>query len=405
MDPNTDDQVISGHAAPPPENWGDPNAPDIMAAMDQFFEQEGNPLPDPVAPEPQKAVPDAPVTPKEAREEELPDIDPDFFPDATTDAPDDKPVDPPVDGFDEVAFDKQTEEEVKGMDVKAGEKFRALKAELKEAKKVTVTPEIQAKLKELEIKAAEVEGLKERMVSLSSQSAKLQMENEPAYQDQVVKPAETLFTNADKLSGSLGLEPEVLRAIIRERDLETQETLMEEHFGSKSLLVQSKVAKMAEDFNSLVSKREEMFSDAETRIEKMRAERIDKDRRLLDEQRRVVQTFQKQRWEDHKDLIPGFVEDGEETEAYKRLMKRGLSIDFGTARAEDQAAAAFAGTVLPHLIKQVRELQNSLAAYVKDDKKALKSRPGAGASVTAPNATKAPKNFDEAMAADYNFTS
>jgi len=247
--------------------------------------------------------------------------------------------------------------------------------------------------------------LKERMVSLSSQSAKLQMENEPAYQDQVVKPAETLFTNADKLSDSLGLEPEVLRAIIRERDLETQETLMEEHFGSKSLLVQSKVAKMAEDFNSLVSKREEMFSDAETRIEKMRAERIDKDRRLLDEQRRVVQTFQKQRWDDHKDLIPGFVEDGVETETYKRLMKRGLSIDFGTARAEDQAAAAFAGTVLPHLIKQVRELQNSLAAYAKDDKKALKSRPGAGASVTAPNATKAPKNFDEAMAADYNFTS
>ena len=421
MSTATDEQVITGDTPPQAENWGDPNV-DMMAEMDKFFDSQASgeeytpsaPKEAPATPaEPEKpaetpaeVVPDKPAKTKEAVEGELPDIAEDFFPDASETLEDTKEEVKPGD-FDEEAFDKQTEEEVKGMEAKAGEKFRALKAELKEAKKTTITPDVQNKLKELEIKAAEVDGLKERMVELSSASAKLQMENEQVYQDQVVKPAASIFTNADKLSETVGLEPNILRAIIRERNLETQEALMEEHFGSKSLLIQSKVAGMAEGFNNLVSRREEMMADAEARIERSRAERVESDKRLLNEHRVAVQTLQKDLWKEHEELIPGLLDDdGNKTDIYKKLMARGLAIDFGMARAQDQARAALSGTVLPHALKQIRVLQTRLSAYEAGDKKKVRSSPAAGSSVSAtPADGNKPKTFEEAMAADYNFTS
>jgi len=412
MSTATEEQVIPGNTPPAPENWGDPNV-DMMAEMDKFFDGEaaGTPVEPPAEPTPSEptkpadGVSDTPSEPKEAVVDELPDIAEDFFPDASEKPVETKEEVKPGD-FDEEAFDKQTEEDVKGMEAKAGEKFRALKAELKEAKKTVITPDVQNKLKELELKAAEVDGLKERMVELSSQSAKLQMENEQVYQDQVVKPAASIFANADKLSETVGLDPSILRTIIRERNLETQEALMEEHFGTKSLLIQSKVAAMAEGFNNLVSKREEMMADAESRIERSRAERVEADKRLLNEQRIAVQTIQKALWEEHKELIPGLVDDdGNETEIYKKLVSRGLAIDFGMARAKDQARAALSGTVLPYALKQIRDLQTRLSVYEKDDKKKVRSSPSAGSSVN-PTPTSAHKieTFDEAMAKDYQFT-
>jgi hypothetical protein len=404
--------IIEGNTPPPAENWGDPNAPDIMAAMDKFFGQEDpikeTPPPAPVEPA-AKETPPEPVekTPKEEvklPENDLPEFDDDYFPDSL-ETPSESKEEVKSEGFDEAAFDKQTEEEVKGMEAKAGEKFRALKAELKEAKKTTLTPDIQAKLKELELKTAEVDGLKQRMVELSGESAKLQIENDDDYKNQVVKPAATLFSKSDELAEAVGVDPQLLRSIIRERDLQVQEGLMEEHFGNKSLLIQSKVAAMAEGFNSLLAKREEMLNDAELRIEKNRIARAEAEKKMLNDQRVAVQSIQKSMWEEHKELIPGLLdEDGEETDTYKKLVARGLAIDFGKARAKDQARAALSGTVLPHALRQIRELQNQLAVYQKDDKKKVRSSPSAGSSVNPTPINQTPATFEEAMAADYDFT-
>lgn len=408
MDPN-EETIIEGNTPPEAENWGDPNAPDIMSALDKFFGQEETPkevIPQaaPVKEEkPADVVEKPPEKVAETPSNDLPEFEEDFFPDST-ETPVESKEEAKSGEFDEAAFDKQTEEEVKGMEAKAGEKFRALKAELKEAKKTTLTPEIQTKLKELELKTAEVDGLKQRMVELSGESAKLQMENEDEYKDLVVKPAATLFSKADELSEAVGIDPQILRSIIRERDLPTQEGMLEEHFGSKSLLIQSKVAAMAEGFNALLSKREEMLSNAEARIEKNRLARIESEKKILNDQRVAVQSIQKSMWEEHKELIPGFVdEDGEETEIYKKMVSRGLAIDFGKARAKDQARAALSGTVLPYALKQIRELQNQLSAYQKDDKKKLRTSPSAGNSVNPTPINQTPKTFEEAMAEDYDF--
>lgn len=389
------------------ENWGDPKI-DMMKAMDEFF--EGPSKVEPVAEQTSEVNIEAapPVSTPPVEVENTPEptsiIEEEFFPDADKAPKESKPELKEGD-FDEDAYDKQTEEDVKGMDLKAGDKFRALKAELKAAKQQTVTPEIQAKLEQLEIKAQEAEGLRLRIAEISSQSAKLQVENEEIYQTEIVEPAADIFTNADRLSDTVGLDPSILRAIIKERDLEVQEQLMEEHFGSKSLLIQSKVATMAEGFNSLIVKRERLLANAEKTIERSNVERIEKSNRLLNEQHKAVQVHQKKYWDKYKQYFPGFVEDGIDTPTMKKLMSKGLSIDFGLARAEDQGFAAFASASLPHALDQIAVLTKRLSAYEKADSKAVQQGTSAGKSVTSsPSEGAAPKDFMEMMSSDYAFT-
>jgi hypothetical protein len=401
------------------ENWGDP-AVDMMAEMDKFFEQEGQPsepVPaEPAAPQeavetpPADTVPETPVDATQTPSDDEPVLPEDFFPDATEAA--EETEETPADGFDEEAFDKQTEEEVKGMEAKAGEKFRALKAELKEARKATVTPEVQTKLQELELKAAEVDGLKERMKELSSQSAKLQMESEPRYENEVLKPAALIFEKGNEIADAYGIDPKVINQLVRIQDRKARNEFIAEHLTGDHVpeeqrlnrVDETAVYQLAHEYGMLVGKRNEMLSKAETLIEQGKIERIEAQKKLLGDQRVAVQKLQKAEWEKFKDVIPGLTEDGKETAAYKKLMAVGMSIDFSTARAQDQAKAAFSGVVLPHVVKQVIDLQKRLAAYEKDDRKKVATGPSASSSVAASPAEKKAEDFMDAMAKDYNFT-
>lgn len=391
-----------------PENWGDPNA-DIMAAMDKYFDGEpaqtapvATPSPEvtPVASTP--AEPSTPSTPV-AIEEAEPVIEEDFFSEPVEI---NKDAEPPVkDGdFNEKAFDLQTEEEVKGMDAKAGEKFRALKAELKAAKQVTLTPEVQAKLQELELKSSEIDGLKARLADVSSQSAKLKVENEERYQREVVQPATSIFTQADALSERLQLDPQILRQIIKERDPVTQEELMSTHFGEASLVIQSKVLGFSEKFGDLIERREAMLANAESELEQLKTQRIESERKLLADQRISVQTLQKSLWDKYKEVIPGFVDEDGETPKFRELVAKGLSIDFSRAKANDMAFAAFAGSALPHAMQELATLKKRLAVYEKEDNRKVMTSSKASASLQPTMAEdSADEDFMDAMGKDYSF--
>jgi hypothetical protein len=382
------------------ENWGDPNV-DMMKAMDEFFEPTTTESPAKEAPVPE-VVPVPAKKEPQVIEEVKPIIEEEFFSDAADDVPEVKEEKP--EAFDEEAFDKQTEVEVKGMEVKAGEKFRALKAELKAAKQSVLTPEVKTKMEALELKAQEAEGLRLRIAEISASSAKLQVENDDTYQAEVVQPAADIFTRADALATMYDTEPTILRAIIKERDRKVQNELIAEHLADFSDFDRNEAYRMIQDFNGLVTKRDRMMENAEKTIEKSRASKIENDKRLMEDQRRVVQTFQKDIWQKYKEHIPGFVEEGADTPVLKKLMAKALSIDFSQAKARDQAYAAFAGTALPHAVNEIAALKKRLSTYEKGDVKALKQGPGAGASLTAtPSGEKAPKTFMEAMAQDYNF--
>jgi hypothetical protein len=140
---------------------------------------------------------------------------------------------------------------------------------------------------------------------------------------------------------------------------------------------------MIQDFKGLVSKRDRMMADADKEIERQQVQRIEQEKQLLAEQRKAVQTIQKDIWSKYKEVIPGFVDDGEETPEYKKLMSKALSIDFGTAKARDQAYAGFAGVVLPHVVKELGEMRKRLSAYEKADGKSQRGAPKPSDSVKA----------------------
>lgn len=395
------------------ENWGDSSGMGIMAAMEKAFDSPPSAnQTQPKEVEVKKTEsfnqteevkstdtsPNATSTPVKEDKPTTPIIDEEFFSQAPETAPEAKAETKPGE-FNEDAYDKQTDEDTKGMDDKAGLKFKALRAELKAAKQTVITPDVQAKLSELEIKAAELDGVKARLAEISSQSAKLKVESGDKYLNEVAQPAADIFSRADTLAAAYEGEPSVLRAIIKERDRKTQNELISEHLSDFSDFDRSEVYRMAQDFNGLVAKRERMLANADREIEQQKVERIESDKNMLAKQRLAVQSHQKDIWNKYKEVIPGFVDNEGDTPAFKQLMAKGLSIDFSLAKASDMAFAAFAGSALPHVVKELSELKQRLKVYEKDEIKTRKRAPSPGDSVQiTPSENEQPMSFMERFA-------
>lgn len=370
------------------QDWGDPGGDGILADMARVFDASPD---EPAIEEPQAVEPVKPAEPVEATTpepsaiEETPILmDEEFF---GADEPE-PAKEPAKEGdFDEAAFDRQTEEEVKGMDAKAGEKFKALKAELKAARQTSITPEVKAKLEALELKAQEADGLRLRIDELSNVSAKLKVENDPDYSRQILEPAAEIFAKSDELAAMYSAEPAILREIIKETDRRKQNELIAKHLDEFSDFDRNEIYRMTQDFGQLVSKRGQMMSDAEGNLARMEARRAEEQSRALQEQRSAVQSLQRNIWNKYKEVIPGFTdENGEATSTYSKLMAKSLSLDFSRAKGQDQAFAAFAGMALPHVVQQVAILKKELAVYRKEDQRSVAGRPLAGSAVTSSSA-------------------
>ena len=399
-------------------NWGDPSGEGLTAGLDKFFDQEDEAKLK-LAPEPEKVEVEAKeeieakeeVETEEKTEEKVADImDEDFFPPEEKEEKEEK-----TDDFDDKAFEEQTDALTKGMEAKPGEKFKELRNELKEFKKKaleSVVPEDTVKeIAALKLQIQEQEGLQARFDEMAGKSAKLQVESSKAYESGITKPAKALFEKADALAEAYQIDPSHVRAIIKESDVAKRDAMVEEFLSDVPAYNQARVIHHSEEFSSLLQKREDMFSaspllivasasesmssrfssllqkredmlsDADATISKGLAENIVSEQKALDEQRQVVQTIQGDIFEKYKDKIPGFMEDGQETAAFKQLKGKGLSIDFGKARARDQALAAFSGVVLPHAMQEISKLQKELSAYRDEDASAKKGSTSSGNSV------------------------
>jgi hypothetical protein len=382
------EQIMEG------QPYADPALGGINDAFDKLFDQQ-DPVPSaPAAPHEPPVTPesaDAPESPqkteKASTEAKKPieikeiKIDDDFF---TDDEPVKEEVHEDKTGFDEEAFDKETEEATKGMEAKAGDKFKALRQELKEAKQKTITPEVEKKLSELEMKAAEADGLRQRMEELAIQSAKIKVETSDEFDKEVRKPVDDLYVKAEELAGLYEGDPKLLWAIVTERDRKKQNDLIKEHLGEFSDFDRSEVYRMSQDFSGLLIRRQAMLDEADKYIQKIEADKVKQTEIALEEHKKTVQTFQRDIWRKYKDVIPGFTDDdGKETPEFRALMNRSMSLDFSRATPRDQAFAAFSGVILKHMVGQVNALRRQLAEYEAGDERAIKARPGTGGSVSA----------------------
>jgi hypothetical protein len=301
--------------------------------------------------------------------------------------------------FNEDSFNKETEEMSKGMDAKAGDKFRALRQELKEYKQkqteVKVPADIEAKIKDLELKASEAEGLRQQVEELSSVSAKVKVESSREYKQKVLEPAITILQESEKIATAHDVDPEVVQDIIREQDRELQIDLINAHLSGLNELEKQDLYRMIYEYRGLGKIRQEMLENASAKLSQIEAEQIEQQQRQLEEEKKAVQQIQSSIWDKYKAVIPGFTnENGDPTEDWSKLRNRALSIDFSKAAGKDKAYAAFAGVALPHVIKELNNAKKMLQELTGKEANEILRRPKLGQPVAE---SAEPEDFLTAM--------
>lgn len=374
-----------------PVSYGDPGLT-IMDAFDKF--EAGDPLGQPeVKPE---VVPETPVKKEETApvkavvpDEDDGDIEEGFFKaDDGKEVPDDKKA-VEAKEIDPDAFDKETDELVEGMskEVKPGsaksqyDKFKELRQQLKETQTKTVTPEVEQKLAKFEEKELLIKQLNERIEEMSAADAERIVLNGPEYEEQCAQPAARIFSKAEVLAKAYEGDPDVIKRVLLEGDPKKRAELLKTTLEALETTDKIKVELWADEFDTLRAKRGELLAKAETKVAAYEQRRIETQQQELAEHRKAVETITGTLFEKYLPIIPGLAdENGKPTQTYKDLKAQVSNIDFTKARPRDLAFAGFAGTVVQHLNKQVRQLQRKLAAYEKGDGETVRADPALGAA-------------------------
>jgi hypothetical protein len=294
---------------------------------------------------------------------------------------------PETDALDEEEFDRETEELAKGMAKKAGARFKELRGELKEAKKKLVLAEsderipdsVKEKLEEAELKARKAADLEKQFEELRNTSAKVRLESSDDYKRQVVQPVAGIIRRIESIAAANEIDSGLLQEIVREQNVKTQNNLISEHLADFSERDRAAIYNLSEKFADVVEIRNSMMADAGKAIEKMEAERIDRENQQAEERKGIYRTLQKDLWEKYADRIPGLSdEDGVPTETFDALRAKGLNYDFGKAGEKDMAYAAFAGVLLPHVVKELAKLRRELDSVDGKASKEKRSAPSMG---------------------------
>lgn len=418
-----------------PENWGDPEKKGLMGRLEELdtvFEKGEKPLVQNKESEPKSentkpkeiAKADSESSEEEILEKEIEPVSEEKeVPEKTNETDDDIPVmesdffteeentseESKKEGdFDPDSYDAQTQKMVKAMEEKGhpGDAFAEVRAELKKAKealsKQQPSEDIQAELKELRSISEQYEGLKQRLDEVSSESAQLKVQNSPEYEREVLAPVSKILERAEQIAEVYEVEAAVLKDIVRNPDIKQRDQMLKEYAETLGPVGSGEIGRLASEFSSYRDKREQMLENAEAELERLQIQEIKANELALKAHNEQMQTLQKSMWESNKELIPGFVqENGEVTETYTKMMSKGLSIDFSKARAKDQAFAAFAGTVLPHMAKELAILKKELSEYKQSEETTKRSSPAPSSSVKQTQSSsdsKKPKTFLEAAA-------
>jgi len=332
--------------------------------------------------------------------------------DKNDDATDDLPVIDEADGllgladeakveeFNEQDFDKETESLSEGMNKKASDKFKELRSSLKDykikEKEVVIPNDVQAKLKDLELKAAEADGLRQQVEELSSVSAKVKVESSQEYKKKVLEPAMAILREADQIASSQNVESDIVQSIIKEGNKERQILLIKEHLSDMNEIEKQDLYRMIYEYKGLGKIRNEMLDHASEKLTQIEAQQIEEQKQLFESEKKAVIDIQASIWDKYKTVIPGFSNDnGEPTEEWKQLRNRSLAIDFNKAAGKDKAYAAFAGVTLPHVIKELNAAKKLIQEITGKEASEMLRRPKLGQAPIADVST--PEDFISLM--------
>ncbi len=319
-------------------------------------------LPEPTAGQETATEETATETPETEAEEEFPELGkPATATAETTPAP-----------FDEAAFDASTEEEVKGMEQKAGAKFKALKAQLKENTKELIAlkakpvaaelaPEVQAELVELRAKALEADGLRQRNIELLQLNDAVAVRESPEFIAQVKEPIAAMDGILTLIAESAGLDLNVLAAVVLETDFVKQDKMLDS-LEPKLGRSMRKLEKIVEDYKGVKDLEARMLANPSKSLEVTRAAREASAKAEQLVRTGAFKAATTESFTAYAARVPGFTDSsGSLTDLAKATLAKTVSIDPQSLTPEDLGYMGFCTNAFPEARKAIVALQKENA--------------------------------------------
>ncbi len=274
--------------------------------------------------------------------------------------------------FDEAAFDASTEEEVKGMEVKAGAKFKALKANLKEATKellalkskpatVELPAEVQTELATLRATALEAEGLRQRNTELLQLNDAVAVRESPEFIAQVKEPIAAMDGILALIAESAGLDLQVLAAVVLETDFVKQDKMLDQ-LEPKLGRSMRKLEKIVEDYKGVKDLETRMLANPGKSLETTRAAREQAAKAEQAVRTGAFKAATTESFTAYAARVPGFTDSsGSLTDLAKATLAKTVSIDPQSLTPEDLGYMGFCTNAFPEARKAIVALQKENA--------------------------------------------
>lgn len=350
-----------------------------------------------------KAEPDAePDKAAKPAKIEKPDEDSDEFPDIGEE------VEEEPETFDEDGYDKETQALLKSLEEKGhpGDVYKKLRAELKEAKQATTNkqvnvdeiPEYLEAKKELEALKPlkdEVEGLRQQRDELLKVTDEVAVETLPEFIQGVKEPLKAMDTDLSAIAQATGVDKAALLAVIREKDLGKQDTMLGELEGDLSRRALARLERIMEDYPKVIETRDKMYENKSDEIRRSRENQEVEQRKQSEAQIQEFQSNTKSAFDRYAKSIPGFLDStGNLSQRAQTEMKKAMAINIHDLSTGDMAFLAFSARAIGPMREELRRLESLTNGGKSPSSKPAKiADPGS----TKPNSTEEPESFMEAM--------
>ena len=273
--------------------------------------------------------------------------------------------------FDEAAFDAETDAELKDMEGKERDKWKSLKAQLKEAKQTPVASpkeaELESKLEGLAEKAARVEELEALNGKLTEESYEIAVKASREYQDAYEVPVQLVSEELKALSKAFELDERAVARAIGEtnpRSLADKiDALMPEYNdeGESNARykrhIEQKVSQMATDYNQALHSQEALLTDAQATHEENQLARAEVSKA---EQAKAHKLYKLQVKEITDEYAKQPVSD-KNKEGLKKALAFANGADFDSVSTQNKAFAMASAAYAPTLVNENIALRKRIA--------------------------------------------
>jgi hypothetical protein len=330
--------------------------------------EKEEPKSDPVKEDEEEEEVEIVATPKKEESDEEEQVEDEDFPQLG------KKKEAPKESSDDL--DKETEEEIKGMDANAAHKWKTLKSSLKQAKLEAeaakreaeeikagskVSPEIELELTELRQKAAEAEALRKRNEELLKANDRVAVEESEEYQVKVKAPFSEMEKALKSLADHAKIPVDSLIDIITEEDIAKQDELIEELEGKVGARMAGRVGRIADDYKAVSDTKAKLLENAKQTLEQSRIAKAAAERQEKEQSLKAYRISTEESFKTYASRIPSFVDStGNLTDIAKDIMEKTASLDPSTLDSSDLGYMAFCANSFPEARKTIVKLQGEI---------------------------------------------